>query len=76
MPKIRVNLANPAELCEISGITSTEADAIIKFRADHGPIKDADQLVEVIGGRRLADDVRQRLDFEPAAMTAPESPGA
>jgi len=76
MPKIRVNLANPAELCEISGITSTEAGAIIKFRADHGPIKDADQLVEVIGGRRLADDVRQRLDFDPAGMTAPEAPGA
>ena len=76
MSKIRVNLANPAELCEISGITSSEADAIIKFRADHGPIKDADQLVEIIGGRRLADDVRQRLDFDPAGMTAPEAPGA
>jgi DNA uptake protein ComE-like DNA-binding protein len=76
MSKIRVNLANPAELCEISGITSSEADAIIKFRADHGPIKDAGQLVEIIGGRRLADDVRQRLDFDPAGMTAPEAPGA
>jgi DNA uptake protein ComE-like DNA-binding protein len=76
MSKIRVNLANPAELCEISGITSGQAQAIVKFRADHGPIKDADQLDEIIGGRRLADDVRQRLDFEPAAMTAPESPGA
>ena len=76
MSKIRVNLANPAELCEISGITSTEADAIIKFRADHGPIMDADQLVEIIGGRRLADEVRQRLDFDPAGMTAPEAPGA
>jgi DNA uptake protein ComE-like DNA-binding protein len=76
MSRIRVNLANPAELCEIPGITSTEAEAIVKFRADHGPIRDADQLTEVIGGRRLAADVRQRLDFEPAAMTAPESPGA
>ena len=76
MSKIRVNLANPAELCEISGITSAAADAIVRFRADHGPIKDADQLSAVIGGRELTDAVRQRLDFEPAAMTAPESPGA
>jgi len=76
MSKIRVNLANPAELCEMSGITSTEADAIVKFRAAHGPIKDADQLTEIIGGRPLTADVRQRLDFEPSAMTAPEAPGA
>ena len=39
MSKVRVNLANPAELCEISGITSTEAEAIVRFRADHGPIR-------------------------------------
>ena len=76
MSKIRVNLANPAELCEISGITSAEAEAIVRFRADHGPIENADQLAEVIGGRRFPEDVRQQLDFEPAAMTAPESPGA
>jgi DNA uptake protein ComE-like DNA-binding protein len=76
MSKIRVNLANPMELCEMSGITSAEADAIVRFRADHGPIKDADQLAQIIGGRELTDAVRQRLDFEPAAMTAPESPGA
>jgi len=76
MSKIRVNLANPAELCEISGITSTQADAIVKFRADHGPIKNADQLADIIGERGLADDVRQRLDFDPAGMTAPEAPGA
>ncbi len=76
MSKVRVNLANPAELCEISGITSSQAEAIVKFRADHGPIKNADQLAEIIGGRRLADDLRQQLDFDPAGMTAPEAPGA
>ena len=76
MSKVRVNLANPSELCEISGITSSQADAIVKFRSDHGPIKNAEQLAEIIGARRLVDDLRQRLDFEPAGMTAPESPGA
>jgi competence ComEA-like helix-hairpin-helix protein len=76
MSKVRVNLANPAELCEISGITSSQADAIVKFRSDHGPIKNADQLAEIIGARPLADDLHQRLDFDPAGMTAPEAPGA
>ena len=76
MSKIRVNLANPAELCEISGITSGQAEAIVKFRADHGPIKNAGQLANIIGGRRLADATLQQLDFDPAGMTAPEAPGA
>jgi competence ComEA-like helix-hairpin-helix protein len=76
MPKIRVNLANPSELCEIPGISAAEADAIVRFRSEHGPIKDADQLTGVMGRRTLGEDVRARLDFEPAPMTAPESPGA
>jgi DNA uptake protein ComE-like DNA-binding protein len=76
MSKIRVNLTNPLELCEIPGITAAEADAIVKFRAEHGPIKNADQLTAIMGGHPLGTHVRERLDFEPAGMTAPESPGA
>ena len=76
MSKIRVNLANPAELREIPGITSSQAEAIVKFRADHGPIKDVAQLVGILGGRALPDAVREQLDFDPAGMTAPEAPGA
>ena len=76
MSKIRVNLANPAELCEIPGLRQADADAIVRFRAEHGPIENADQLVEIMGGRPVPEDVRQRLDFDPAGMTAPESPGA
>jgi competence ComEA-like helix-hairpin-helix protein len=76
MSKIRVNLANPSELCEIPGIRANEADAIVKFRSEHGPIENIDQLSDIMGGRALGADVRDRLDFEPAGMTAPESPGA
>ena len=76
MSKVRVNLANPSELCEIPGIRKSQAEAIVKFRAEHGPIKNADQLTEIMGGRPLDPSARDRLDFEPAAMTAPESPGA
>jgi DNA uptake protein ComE-like DNA-binding protein len=76
MSKIRVNLANPAELCEIPGITQAGADAVVKYRAEHGPIENADQLAKIMGGRALPADARARLDFDPAGMTAPESPGA
>jgi competence ComEA-like helix-hairpin-helix protein len=76
MSKVRVNLANPSELCEIPGIRQHQADAIVRFRAEHGPIKNADQLNEIMGGQPLAPAARDRLDFEPASMTAPESPGA
>ena len=74
--KIRVNLANPSELCEIPGITQRDADAVVRFRAEHGPIKDADQLAGIMGGRALDTAARARLDFDPAGMTAPEAPGA
>jgi competence ComEA-like helix-hairpin-helix protein len=76
MSKVRVNLANPSELCEIPGILKSQAEAIVRFRAEHGPIKNADQLSEIIGGQPLGPAARDRLDFEPTAMTAPESPGA
>jgi len=76
MSKVRVNLANPSELCEIPGIRKSQAEAIVRFRAEHGPIKDANQLDEILGGQPLEPGARDRLDFEPAAMTAPESPGA
>jgi competence protein ComEA len=76
MSKVRVNLANPSELCEIPGIRPSDADAIVKFRSEHGPIKDVDQLTEIMGGAPITQATRERLDFDPAAQTAPEAPGA
>jgi DNA uptake protein ComE-like DNA-binding protein len=74
--KIRVNTANPQELLEVPGLRPDEADAIVRFRAEHGPISNADQLSRVLGGKELSPDVRQRIDFDPANPTAPEAPGA
>lgn len=74
--KVRVNLANPAELCEIPGIRRSQADAIVKFRSEHGPIHDIGQLTEIMGGQPLSQGAGEQLDFDPAGMTAPEAPGA
>ena len=76
MTKVRVNLANPSELCEIPGIQRSQAEAIVRFRAQHGPITNADQLAQIMGGPPLAEAASDHLDFDPATATAPEAPGA
>jgi len=76
MHRIRVNLANPQELLEIPGIQRAQAEAIVRYRTEHGPIADARQLSRLLGRDQLPDAVLQRLDFDPADVTAPEAPGA
>ena len=73
---VRINLANSAELLELPGIGPEQAKAILEFRAQHGPIKDAGQLAKVLHSGPLAESTRQRVDFAPADTTAPEAPGA
>jgi DNA uptake protein ComE-like DNA-binding protein len=73
--KIRVNTANPHELLEIPGIDKSQADAIIRFRSEHGPIKDVSQLSSILGHRPV-ESLAPRLDFSPATDTAAEAPGA
>jgi DNA uptake protein ComE-like DNA-binding protein len=74
--KVRVNTANPQELLEVPGLRPDEADAIVRFRVEHGPIEDAEQLSRILGGKELSAAARQQIDFEPANQTAPEAPGA
>ena len=74
--KVRVNLANSDELLELPFIRPEQAQAILEFRAQHGPIKDAGQLAKVLHSGPLAESTRQRVDFAPADTTAPEAPGA
>ena len=74
--KVRVNLVNALELLELPGLGPAQADAIIRFRAEHGPIKDAEQLATILQGFRMTDALRERADFSPADSTAPEAPGA
>ena len=73
--KVRINLANPMELQELAGIGSAEAEMILRFRAEHGPITDLPQLATILG-TRVAEAVAPQVDFAPAEATAPEAPGA
>ncbi len=73
--KVRVNLGNYVELMRLPGIGREQANAIIKWRAAHGPIADEAQLRRVLGFA-LPAEVADEIDFSPAAPTAPEAPGA
>jgi DNA uptake protein ComE-like DNA-binding protein len=74
--RVRVNLANARELLELGGISEAEVATIVRFRAEHGPIADGQQLSAVLGGRPMSADILERADFSPADATAPEAPGA
>ena len=74
--KVRVNLANALELLELPGVGPQDADAIVRFRAEHGPILDASQLAALLSGRPAPDSLSDRADFSPSDTTAAEAPGA
>ena len=74
--QVRVNLANPAELLELPGIGPEQARAILRFRAEHGPIQDAHQLAAILREWPVTDAIWDRVEFAPAQDTAPEAPGA
>ena len=74
--KVRVNLANPLELLELPGLSQQDAETILRFRAEHGPIRDEHQLAALLGGRPAPEVLSERADFSPADATAPEAPGA
>jgi hypothetical protein len=74
--KVRVNLANPMELLELPGLRPEQADAIVRFRSEHGPIRDPGQLAAILRGWPVSEALWERADFSPAESTAPEAPGA
>ena len=74
--RVRVNLANARELLELPGISPAEVEIIVRFRAEHGPIGDADQLRRILNGHPLPEMLKEHADFSPSDSTAPEAPGA
>jgi DNA uptake protein ComE-like DNA-binding protein len=76
MDKTRINLANPQELLELPGIHQAAGDAIIRHRAQHGPISDATELARILGADMITPALLAHVDFQPAAPTAAEAPGA
>ena len=76
MEKTRINLANPQELCELPGIDPGKREAILRHRAQNGPIKNASELADIVGRDTVTPALLEHVDFAPAETTAPEAPGA
>ena len=76
MDKTRINVANPQELLEIPGVDPTGRDAIVRHRAEHGPIRDARELAQLLGHSEPQPAWTAEIDYDPANQTAPEAPGA
>lgn len=60
----------------VAGLDRDQVEAIVRFRAEHGPVRDAAELGRILGNAPLRPDLIERLDFAPADDTAPEAPGA
>ena len=73
---VRINLANPQELLEIPGLHQAERDTIVRHRTTHGPIGDAVELRTILGPDMVTPALLAHVDFQPAAATAAEAPGA
>ena len=76
MDKTRINLANPLELLELPGIHQAAGDAIVRHRAQHGPISGAMELTQILGPAMVTQMLLAHVDFQPAEATAAEAPGA
>ena len=73
--RVRINLANQFELLELPDIGPREVEAILKVRAEHGPLTNEHQLATILG-RPVPKTLLDRVDFSPADATAAEAPGA
>lgn len=64
--KLNLNNADAATLQkELNGIGKTKAEAIVQYRATHGPFASVDELLEIPGiGNALLERNRERLTVE------------
>jgi DNA uptake protein ComE-like DNA-binding protein len=76
MHRTRINLAGPQDLLELPGIHQAAADAIVRHRVQHGPIRDAMELTQILGPQMVTPTLLEHVDFQPAEATAAEAPGA
>jgi DNA uptake protein ComE-like DNA-binding protein len=63
MDRIRVNSADYRELLGLPGVGVEQANRIVRFRREHGPIVDESELSRVLGWRALDESMWDRVDF-------------
>ncbi|MDD3609274.1 MAG: helix-hairpin-helix domain-containing protein [Halothiobacillaceae bacterium] len=73
---VDVNTADAVALEQVKGIGPKKAEAIVKYRQEHGPFQSLDDLVKVPGiGDKSLEGLRDQLTVsKPAAPAAPAAP--
>lgn len=70
--QIDLNLASADQLMTIKGIGPKKAEAIIKYREQHGGFRTVDELDNVLGfGKKTVDKLRAHLKVTPGGMGYP-----
>lgn len=65
--RIDLNRATAAELQTLPGIEETLAERIVAYRAEHGPFRTAEEIMEVRGiGEGIYEDVKELITAEEA----------
>lgn len=63
---INLNTADKATLESISGIGPAKAEAIIKYRDEHGSFKSVDELLNVKGiGSKMLNNIKEQVEITP-----------
>lgn len=61
---INLNTADKAVLESISGIGPAKADAIIKYRDEHGSFKSVDELLNIKGiGPKMLENIKGQVEI-------------
>jgi DNA uptake protein ComE-like DNA-binding protein len=63
--QVRVNSADYQELLGLPGVGVEQANRIVRFRREHGPIVNESELSRVLGLRALDESMWGRVDFSP-----------
>ena len=74
--RVPVNSANPHELLALPGVGPEQAERIVKFRDEHGPIGNESELSRVLGWRALGESMWGRVDFSATGGRRPTSHAA
>src|SRR6185295_4853207 len=74
--RVRVNVATPHELLRLPGVGPEQAERIVKFRDEHGPIGNESELSRVLGWRGLGEPRRGRDEISATERRRPTSHAA
>lgn len=62
--KVRLNYASEAEIETINGIGPSKAQAIVKYREEHGLFKTIEDLLEISGiGEKTLENIRDQIQI-------------